>query len=201
MAKHEIMIPFICHFAAGVFGKGGGDLTLSYEEVFEKARIRGWSDDPDDRGGATMVDVTLSTYKTFRLRKGLPLPDKDDLRKITFEEWVDILKTMFWNRCGGDKIVSQGIANLITDWVWASGFSVLKRVQRILGVVPDGKVGLNTLAAINSFSSAYLFEIIKREREKYYRGCPGAWKYLKGWLRRLHSIQPDGSFLINGVRI
>ena len=76
MANYKQLIPFIFHFSSGVYGKNGSDLRLPLEEQFELAKKRGWSDDPDDPGGATMVDVTISTYSTFRKRKGLSLPTK-----------------------------------------------------------------------------------------------------------------------------
>ena len=104
MANYKQLIPFIFHFSSGVYGKNGSDLRLPLEEQFELAKKRGWSDDPDDPGGATMVDVTISTYSTFRKRKGLSLPTKADLRGISFEEWAEILKTMYWDRWRADEI-------------------------------------------------------------------------------------------------
>lgn len=193
MADFKKMIPFILHFAAGIHGP---DLSLSPELMFEKARLTGWSDDPDDPGGATMIDVTYATYSSFCVRKGLPKPTPDTLREITFEDWCEILKTMFWDKWQADKIYSQGIANILVDWIWASGFKPIRRVQAILGVIPDGKVGPLTLAAINAGDSSILFRNIRDIREKHYRSCPGAWKYLKGWLRRLNAIRYDGSFKI-----
>lgn len=105
MANFETMIPFILHFAAGVSGK---DLRLPLEEQFEIARRKGWSDDPDDPGGATMIDVTLTTYRDY-IRKQRQQsvvtrcaawrePSGINLKQITFNEWKEILKTMYWDR-------------------------------------------------------------------------------------------------------
>lgn len=186
------------HFAAGVYGRRGDDLTLPYVIQFELARKRGWSDDPDDPGGATMIDVTLATYAAYRRKRGIPATAAEDLRRIQFGEWKEILKTMYWDAWRGDEIESQGIANLLVDWIWASGPSTVRRVQRILGVRPDGIVGQATVAAINSHEVNILFAKVMSERERYYRGCGGAWKYLDGWLRRLRAILPDGKFSIYG---
>lgn len=194
MAEFEKMIPFIFHFAAGVYGKDGALLKLPVEEQFEIASKSGWSDDPDDPGGATMIDVTIATYTAYRRKHGISLTTKEDLRNITFAEWKEILKTMYWNHWQADRIESQGIANILVDWVWSSGFSTIKNTQRILGVKPDGIVGRETLATINRMDSLQLFHEIAGAREEYCRKCRGAWKYLKGWLRRLHAICPDGSF-------
>ena len=54
MANIEKFIPFIIQFEAGVNPAG-----LTGEKLFEKARATGYSSDPDDLGGATMVGVTL----------------------------------------------------------------------------------------------------------------------------------------------
>ncbi len=185
MANYEKMIPFILQFAAGV---SGNDLTLPLEEQFGIARKRGWSDDPDDPGGATMIDVTLTTYTAYCKRKGRRAPTKSDLRAISFAEWCEILKTMYWDRCRGDEIDSQGVAEMIVDWVWASGPGVLKNVQRLLGTTPDGIVGPKTVAAINASDPSALFESLRSLRERHYRQCKGSWKYLRGWLRRLNAL-------------
>ncbi|MDE6443791.1 MAG: hypothetical protein K2K64_05140, partial [Muribaculaceae bacterium] len=196
-ADFRYMIPFVCHFAGGVFGKDGCELDLPDRDIFELAKLRGWSDDADDPGGATMVDVTLATFSIFRGRRAT----KGELRNIGFDEWQSILKGMFWDRCGADGIESQGLAHLIVDWVWASGPGVLRRVQKLFGAVPDGKIGPLSLKAINGGDQGAMFRRLMTERERYYRRCGAAWKYLDGWLRRLHAIQPDGSFIIYGKRI
>lgn len=194
MADHRILIPFIFHFAAGVYGKDGRDLLLPLDEQFEIASRKGWSDDPDDPGGATMIDVTLATFAAYRRRRSMPSPTKTDLRGITFGEWEDILKTMFWDRMKADNVRSQAIANIIVDWIWASGPSAIRRIQTAVGVKADGIVGPLTLQAINEADAGTLFTNIRRMREIHYRQCRGAWKYLHGWLRRLNAIRPDGSF-------
>lgn len=188
------MIPFIFHFAAGVYGKNGSDLSLSLDQQFEIARRTGWSEDNDDPGGATMIDVTIATYTSYRNRAGFETTAKSDLRNISFKEWKDILKTMYWDRWRADEIESQGIANILVDWVWASGFKTIRNVQRLVGVAPDGIAGGVTIAALNRADSESLFAEIMEKRERYYRQCRGAWKYLNGWLRRLHAILPDGGF-------
>ena len=198
MADFEKMIPFILHFAAGVYGKNGYQLELPLEEQFIIAKRTGWSDDRDDPGGATMIDVTLSTYSHYRISKGLKYPTKDDLRNICFEEWKTILKTMYWDKWQGDYIENQGIANLLVDWIWASGYGVVKKAQKIIGVKNDGMVGIKTLSAINNVDSNELFKTLFAARKEYYRKCSAAWKYLDGWMRRLNAILPDGRFRVYG---
>lgn len=143
-----------------------------------------------------MTDVTLATFSNFRRMKGLPRPTKADLRNISFEDWKEILKTMYWDRWRADEIESQGIANILVDWIWASGHRSIRQAQRIIGVKADGVAGPLTIAAINASDNEDLFARLRTARERHYRNCRGAWKYLKGWLRRLDAILPDGTFRI-----
>lgn len=191
MADFEKIIPFIFHFSAGIHGD---DLLLPLHLQFEKARLTGWSNDPDDPGGATMIDVTISAYSTYRRRQNHPDPSEKELYEISYNEWRDILKAMYWDRWKADEIDSQGIANILVDWVWASGAASVKKAQNIIGVKADGIVGPKTIGAINRQDADILFDRIHNAREDYYRRCRSAWKYLKGWLRRLNAIRPDGTF-------
>lgn len=198
MADFKKMIPFIFHFAAGV---PVSDLNKPLEHQFAIARKKGWSDDPDDPGGETMIDVTLEAYKAYCRSKGYPVPTATRLRNIPYVQWQEILKTMYWDKMKADNILSQGIANICVDWLWASGAKVIKNIQKILGVTQDGIVGPKTLAAINGANPTKLFANLYTAREKYYRGCSGWWKYGKGWMRRLDAINGDGSFTIYGKTI
>lgn len=198
MADFKKMIPFILHFAAGVAVK---DLTKPLEQQFEIARKTGWSDDSDDPGGKTMIDVTIGAFEVYCRQKGYPRPTAFSLKNISFATWSDILKTMYWDKMGADKINSQGIANLCVDWLWASGISRIKNIQKILGVTQDGIVGPKTIAAINGASQPTLFKTIYNAREAFYKACKGYWKYGNGWMRRLNAINSDGTFTIYGTKL
>lgn len=80
----------------------------------------GFVDDPDDLGGATNMGVTIATYKVYRKRKGLSEPTVDDLKHLSNNEWIDILKSLYWDKWKADQIKSQSVANILVDWVWAS---------------------------------------------------------------------------------
>lgn len=154
----------------------------------------GWSNDPDDLGGATNKGVTFKTYKLYRRQRGLPIPSIGDLRRLADEEFTDILKTMYWNPCKGDFIDSQSVANMIVDWAWNSGTATaVKHVQRILGVDDDGIVGNITLSTLNSRSPLPLFGQIRQARIDYFHAIvksrPANQKFLRGWLNRVKDIQ------------
>jgi lysozyme family protein len=154
----------------------------------------GFVNDPDDLGGATNKGVTFKTYKLYRNRKGLPIPSVGDLKRLSNDEFTDILKTMFWDACRSDEISSQSVANAIVDWAWHSGTTTAaKEIQRVLGVKADGIIGNITLSAINSQSPLPLFGKIKAARVKYIeRICksrPENQKYYRGWMNRINDLQ------------
>lgn len=153
----------------------------------------GFVNDPDDLGGATNKGVTIATYKQYRHDKGLSLPTIDDLKSISDKEWVDILRIYYWNRWKADGINNQAMANILVDWVWASGVHGIKRPQRILGVKDDGAVGSITMGALNScHDQRKLFCEIKADRMKFIDEIclkrPVNSKFKKGWLNRLNDF-------------
>ena len=164
MAKSEILKPFI----------------LSWEGGF--ANIKG------DRGGATNKGVTIATYRSVFGKERTV----DDLKTLTDVEWMHIFNTLFWNRWQADHIKDQSVANLLVDWVWASGNYGVRLPQRILGVAIDGVVGPKTLAAVNDYpDQEKLFKMLWQEREDFFKriGTGTQKKFLKGWLNRLNGIQ------------
>ena len=153
----------------------------------------GFVDDPDDLGGATNMGVTIATYKVYRKRKGLSEPTVDDLKHLSNNEWIDILKSLYWDKWKADQIKSQSVANILVDWVWASGNYGIKIPQKLLGVTADGIVGKNTLAAVNNYPSRHeLFDKIRQERLDYIdRICksrPTNEKYRRGWCNRINNL-------------
>ena len=104
------------------------------------------------------------------------------------------MKKNYWDKMKADEIKSQSIANLIVDWGWGSGpGTAAKKLQRILGTDVDGIIGPKTIAAINAQDPAELFKKIHNERKQHFESIvqrdPTQQVFLKGWLRRLDSIQ------------
>ena len=127
----------------------------------------GFVNDPTDRGGATNKGVTIATYKAYCKRKGYPRPTVEQLKNIPDAHWREIVKTMYWERWHADDIHSQKVANILVDWVWASGIHGIKKPQALLGVKADGIVGNKTLSAVNFADPDQLFEAIFKERVKF----------------------------------
>lgn len=123
--------------------------------------------DPTDRGGATNKGVTLATYEAYCKRKGYTRPTVEQLKNIPDAHWREIVKTMYWDKWHADDINSQKVANILVDWVWASGINGIKKPQALLGVKEDGIVGDKTLSAVNFSDPEELFGAIYQERVKF----------------------------------
>lgn len=189
MAHIDNLIPHIIKWEAGVSRLYGESL----ERLFERARQKGWVNDPDDRGGATQTGVTFGTYKAYRKSVGKPTPTVSDLRNISYEEWRAVLKTLFWDKVNADAFKSEDVAVMVVDWYWGSGAWALKNTQKVLGVTRDGIFGSKTLAAINGWKNGQrdLFYALKAERIAYYKriAVGSQKKWLKGWLNRVNDLR------------
>lgn len=213
MANIEKLVPIIIKWEAGVDPLKEENLGLTAEELFEKARPKGYGYDPVDSGGDTMVGVTLDTFKAYRKIKKKNAPSVKDLKAISYEEWLDILKSMFWDKMQADKINNQSIANLCVNTVWGSGAGYIKIIQGVLGVKQDGIVGPITLGKINRWNpQSALFDKLWHRRQQFFNDivarsiadfehklgrkatnlellrCTKK-RFLKGWMNRLNDFK------------
>lgn len=154
----------------------------------------GFVNHPNDKGGATNKGITIGTFSYYRRLKGLPQPSVEDLKDISNEEWKNILKTLYWDRWKADQINNQSIANLLVDWVWASGVYGIKYPQQVLGVVVDGIVGNRTLTAVNEYPDQKgLFQKLWDRRKQHFENIvqrdPSQKVFLNGWMNRLNDYK------------
>lgn len=154
----------------------------------------GFVNDPVDKGGATNMGVTIGTWRSVGYDKdGDGDIDVDDLHLLTREDVIErVLRPHYWNRWRADEIHNQSVANILVDWVWASGTHGIKRPQRILGVTADGIVGPKTLAAVNSMDPMELHFRIKNDRIRFIdeicKGNPSQERFRRGWLNRINEL-------------
>ena len=153
----------------------------------------GWSDDENDHGGKTNRGITLETWRNEGYDKDLDGDiDEYDLMMIDNGDF-NMIVSRRWKWWKADRIKNQSIANLVVDWTYNSGSWGIKIPQRVIGVNPDGKVGNDTLNAINSGNQKDIFTLIWNARFKFINDIvsrdPSQKRFLKGWLNRLNSFK------------
>ena len=150
----------------------------------------GFSKHPNDKGGATMRGVTLNTFRHFFGKD----KTEEDLKKISDEQWLEVLRECFWNPWKADQIKNQSIANICVDFAWASGtLTSIRKIQKLFGLEADGKVGPKTLTVLNGLSSRIIFDTIKNERLRYVEAIckanPSQKVFLRGWKNRINDFK------------
>lgn len=192
MARIENLIPHILLWENSIKTLPGETLRQTYERAKAKSVIK----KKTDLGGPTLVGVTLTTFQEWRVKQGKPKPTEAELARLSYEEWLEILKSLFWDRCKGDEIRSQSVANMFADWVWHSGPLMIRKVQDIFSLKQDGIVGPKTLAALNAVPAKTVFDRIKAARDQYYRKIvrnrPTQSVNLQGWLNRTEALRFEG---------
>ena len=153
----------------------------------------GFVNDPIDKGGATNKGVTLNTWKAVGYDiDGDSDIDVDDIRLLDKDHFKLVL-AKYWNRWQADAINSQLLANILVDWVWGSGKWGIVIPQRLLGVPADGKVGVQTLSALNSQNEEEFLAKVYAARVDFLHGIvkrdPSQKRFIKGWLNRLEDFK------------
>lgn len=152
----------------------------------------GYSDNPNDRGGATNSGVTLAVYQLVYGKN----KTKNDLKRMTNEQWNYIFTKLYWNKWKADEINNQSIANILVDWVWMSGYGTIKKIQSLFGLTADGIVGNKTISYINSHDQEEVFNKIWNRRKSFYESLvknnPSQKVFLKGWMNRLNTYKFQG---------
>ncbi len=149
-----------------------------------------------DRGGETYAGISRKYFpkwtgwdivdKSKPLKKGQIInnPSLDQMKSRFYEN-------TFWNPIKGNSIVSQNVANFIFDWYVNSGSSAVIRIQRALGLTPDGLIGKLTIDKINGYGPS-LIAALKVERIDFVndiiKNDPSQEIFRKGWMNRIHSF-------------
>lgn len=155
----------------------------------------GWSDHPNDPGGATMKGVTLANFRKFVK----PNATKDDLRKITDAQIQTVYRRFYWDAVNGAEL-PDGIDMAVFDFAVNSGPSrAAQYLQKVVGVNQDGKIGPATIKACRDILPAGVINRLCDDRlafMKRAKGSAGASKgkllwptFGKGWQRRVDGVR------------
>lgn len=171
---------------------------MTFDKAFEYTMpFEGWdayTNDPDDRGGATKYGITIGTLKAIRFDvDGDGQITEHDVQMLTLEDAHQIMREKYWDAIQADKIESERIAIKLFDCAVNMGPSrATKIAQEALndlryGLVVDGRMGPKTLAALNGTDEDVFFLFLVARLEQFYVGLNQR-KFLKGWLRRARTL-------------
>jgi lysozyme family protein len=147
---------------------------------FVLANEGGYANNPGDPGGETNFGISKRAYPAL------------DIKNLTREEACTIYERDYWKF---DAVSSQRVATKVFDACVNMGPTQAVRLLQIsLGgiqagpVIPDGKLGPDTIGHVNAADEAQLIDEFKARLAKFYcdeavngSGMSG---FLLGWLRR-----------------
>jgi lysozyme family protein len=157
---------------------------------------KGYSDHPDDPGGATKDGIIQRTYDKYRDEWTL---SRRPVRQITDDEIERIYKD-FWNKSKA-PLLPTPLDIVHFDTCFNMGFGSPRNentmggaeiLQLAVGSSPDGVIGPNTLAAVHRMISRVgIARVIQRyltQRALYYASRNHFPTFGKGWYRRLFDL-------------
>lgn len=158
---------------------------MAFEDALE-AILRwegGFSDHPNDPGGATNFGITIATLRAWRA----PAPvTKEDVRHLTREEAIEIYRANYWNECRCDEL-PDGVALAVFDSAVNQGVMRARRfLQTAVGVEADGIFGPITMGAVGAADQAELLDEFMARRAVHYASLTAIFRL--GWYRRVMDI-------------
>jgi murein L,D-transpeptidase YcbB/YkuD len=149
------------------------------------AQEGGFTQLPNDPGGATNFGITLATLQGWQ---GSPT-GVDDIRNLTRQEAVEIYRANYWLPARCDDLPS-GIDMMVFDCGVNSGVRTsVRMLQRVVGVTEDGSLGPKTLAAVQGASDPRsLINQLASSRLSYCRTLPTYQDFGAGWANRVQQV-------------
>lgn len=145
----------------------------------------GFSDDPNDPGGATNYGITLQTLRNYT---GNALLTADDIRNIGMDTVRAIYQANYWQRMRCDALPA-GVDLMVFD----SGMNIgtgrsaemLQEAAGLSGADVDGAIGPQTLAAVARVAPAAMIGDLADRQRAYYRSLATFPTFGRGWLARV----------------
>jgi lysozyme family protein len=146
----------------------------------------GYTNDPNDPGGATNFGITIADLREWRGHDVTP----DDVKNMTKAEALEIYRAKYWNpmQCGD---LPDGIDLEVFDFGVNAGIRTsVKMLQLVIGVTQDGSVGPITLNAAKAANARSVIQAFSQHRLDYYRSLTGEWPHFgAGWTNRTNSVE------------
>ena len=147
----------------------------------------GYTNDENDRGGATNFGITHDDAKKYLGYTG----DMRDFKKSDAEK---IYEKVYYRGNHIDKITDDRVALSIFDWAVNSGGKGIKKAQIVANkfgasLIVDGIIGNKTLEAINAIDPKMFLNEYHEMQRTFYKNLAARDSlqegFLKGWLNRV----------------
>lgn len=155
-------------------------------------REGGYTDDPDDPGGATKYGITFATLQEWRMQ---PIT-KDDVKYLTLDEAKEIYYHKYWLPLNLDHIEDNWTKEFLFDWCINGGLkNPIRNFQRLIGAKSDAVIGPVTGRIAGEYLRRHVYpklDIVNCRVRWYIRICvrrPTSIKYLTGWFNRAVQFQ------------
>ena len=162
----------------------------SYSDDFDTAfdvvlgNEGGFVDRADDPGGRTNYGVTQKTFNSYLRSVGRR---QKDVSEISQDEVKEVYKT-FWEDSGASQLPSP-LSTIVFDAAINSGPSKAKKqLQAVLGVKRDGRIGPETLEALEGQNIGRIARDFLDVREEFYEGL-GKPQFIRGWKNRVKKMR------------
>jgi len=180
------------------------DPAVEFDRSLAKVLVHegGYSNHPQDPGGATMKGVTQRVYDEYRRSIGAsPVP----VRNISDTELQAIYRRKYWDEIKGDKLAA-GISYVVFDGAVNSGVAQsvkwLQRALQELGLYQgaiDGILGQGTLLALAGVNdNDSLIARICARRIAFLRALKTFRTFGKGWTARVDGVRAVGQAWASG---
>ena len=179
-----MMEPYKAAVYAALWFETGGTFNPNDPEVINGTNWKkcGTSGGKDDAGGMTKYGIAKAGHPTV------------DIAALTLDKATLIYKEDFWDRVRGDEYKNPHIGAYLFDSLCGSSYClihVLKDVQTAVKVGADGKLGSQTIAAINAFEGD-LVKVMMDSRIAFYHAIaehnPTQQQFVPGWTRRAQTF-------------
>ena len=159
---------------------------------------------PDGSGVHTNKGITWAAWKA---QHGNSEESIRRFYEMTHEDWKSIYK-LYWQGIKADDIESDLIAEFWADFAWGSGvYGAAKQLQKFIvsegfNIAVDGKVGKNTLSALNRLiimkGEDYIYLKSYDHRVNFLRGLSSFKHFGRGWISRLKDFHNYALSKLNG---
>jgi lysozyme family protein len=152
----------------------------------------GYSNNPNDPGKETNFGISKAAFPNL------------DIKNLTVEDARKIYYSSFWAPAKCSTLATK-IALPIFDFAVTSGVSrSVKYLQLLVGTVPDGDLGSDTLTKIGYYAPSKIANEHLKLRARYYIGLvrqkPSQLEFLEGWVNRILRISYESATMLGNVR-